>query len=81
MTPSISTTFDLATCEHVLMATSYGRAAEAGPRLFRAPPHPDIKFRHDSLTDAERDADKLRAYFAGLGKGPSKAALRKAGTL
>lgn len=79
MTSTISTAYDMDTAEHVLMVTSHGRTAEAGPRILRAPPHPDVKWRHDSLVDAERDAATLRRYFDGLGKGPSKAKLRRAG--
>lgn len=35
----------------------------AGPRLFRAPPIPDIQFQHASHADAERDAVLLRRYI------------------
>lgn len=79
MTPQITTAYDMDTAEHVLMATSHGRTAEAGPRLFRAPPHPDIKWRHATQDAANTDAATLRRYFDGLGRGPSKAALRRAG--
>lgn len=37
-----------------------------GPRLFRAPPHPQMKFTHDDPESAETDARKLRVYLAGL---------------
>lgn len=37
-------------------------AMPAGPRLFRAPPLPDIQFTHALLPDAERDASLLRKY-------------------
>jgi len=79
MNPAISTAFDADTEEFVIMATSYGRSAVAGPRILRAPPHPDIAYRHKTEDGANRDAAKLRAYFEGLGKGPSKAKLRAAG--
>jgi hypothetical protein len=49
-----------------LYATDHGHTAIAGPRLFRAPPHPDIQFAHDSAQDAERDAATLRAYLDAL---------------
>ncbi len=49
----------------VLMATSYGQTTPAGPRLFRAPPHPDIRFSNfDTLEEAQKDAGKLQAYIA-----------------
>ncbi len=38
----------------------------AGQRLFRAPPHPEIQFRHATMEAAEADAGKLRAYIAQL---------------
>lgn len=43
---------------------SDGRMSDfpAGPRLFRAPPLPDIQFTHALLPDAERDAVLLRKY-------------------
>lgn len=64
--------------EYRLMATSYGRTAWAGPHLFRAPPHPDIRFGHDHKEDALKDAEKLTQYLNDLGKKqPSKAKLRK----
>lgn len=45
----------------------------AGQRLFRAPPHPQIEFRHATMEAAETDAGKLRAYLAQLTtKKPSK---------
>ncbi len=34
----------------------------AGPRLFRAPPLPDIQFLHPVQADAERDALLLKRY-------------------
>lgn len=64
-----------------LYATSYGRTTPAGPRLFRDPPHPDIRFSHETNEAADKDAATLRQYLEGLGqrKGPSKKALRKLG--
>lgn len=40
--------------------------APAGQRLFRAPPHPEIEFSHDTIEAAEVDARKLRAYLSAL---------------
>lgn len=51
------------TDEYVLMVTSYLRTNVAGERLFRAQPHPDIKFRHATLAAAEKDAATLTAYL------------------
>lgn len=60
-----------------LYAHSYGSLVVAGPRLFRAPPHPDISFQHLSKSGAETDAGKLRAYLEAARKGgPSKAKQR-----
>lgn len=36
--------------------------APAGPRLFRAPPLPDIQFAHDLFADAQKDALTLQRY-------------------
>ena len=49
----------------------------AGPRLFRAPPHPAIKWEHDTMESAQADAATLRAYLASHRKGPSEKALRE----
>ncbi len=80
-TPQISTAFDMDEGQHVIMASSYGQTMPAGPRLFRSPPYPDIRFSHDNQADAERDARKLREYLEGVAskRGPSKAKLRKSG--
>lgn len=51
-----------------LWVDGLGGKAIAGPRLFRAPPHPDVQFCHDTKEGAERDAEKLRAYLAQLPK-------------
>lgn len=37
--------------------------APAGPRLFRAPPIPDVRFSHPDPFLAERDASLLRLYL------------------
>ncbi len=66
--------FDMDDEKFVLMCDD-GRMAPivAGQRLFRAPPHPEITFRHASAEAAEADAGKLRAYLAQLStKKPSK---------
>ena len=50
----------------------------AGPRLFRAPPLPDIRFSHSVLAEAETDASKLRSYLAQLApKKISKTEIRR----
>jgi hypothetical protein len=38
--------------------------APCGPRLFRAPPIPDIAFTHANQLDATRDAERLTKYIA-----------------
>jgi hypothetical protein len=38
--------------------------APCGPRLFRAPPIPDIAFTHDNQLVAIRDAERLMKYIA-----------------
>jgi len=79
MTPTLSITYDMESAHYVIMAESHGRSAVAGPRILRAPPHPDVQWRHDTQEAAEADVQKLRQYFDGLGRGPSKAKLRKQG--
>lgn len=49
-----------------LMATSHGYTAVAGPRLFRAAPHPDIRFTHSDPDVAEKDSATLQAYLDAL---------------
>ncbi len=66
--------FDLDDEKFVLMCDD-GRMKPtvAGQRLFRAPPHPEIEFRHATMETAEADARKLRTYLAQLtSKKPSK---------
>lgn len=46
-----------------ITATSYGTTGWAGPRLFRAEPHPKIEFQHNNEADARRDAAILVAYI------------------
>ncbi len=55
--------------EFVLMCAD-GKMAPtpAGPRLFRQPPYPDIKFTHDSMETAQIDEGKLRTYLKGVEK-------------
>ena len=54
------------------------RPMPCGPRLFRAPPIPDIRFSHSVLAEAERDATKLRSYLAQLApKKISKTEMRR----
>lgn len=75
MTPLISVLFDADRELWTLYATSHGHTAVAGPRIFRAPPHPDIQFAHDTQEAATRDAATLRDYLAGL---PQKKMTKKA---
>ncbi len=52
---------------YVLMcANGITSDSPAGPRIFRAPPWPDIQFSHPTIDAAESDARKLRVYLAGL---------------
>ena len=78
--PTISVAHDLDTGDYRLYVTSYGSTMPAGPRLFRAPPHPDIRFSHISEAHAEHDATLLRAYIdTAYGKTVSKKKVRAAG--
>lgn len=64
---TISVRPDLDTGRHDLyVADGRMSAMPAGPRLFRAPPLPDIQFSHENMADAMRDAEKLRVYLAGV---------------
>lgn len=59
--------FDADTGTHDLYAHDGCMAPmPAGPRIFRAPPLPDIKFSHELRADAEKDAATLRKYLAAL---------------
>lgn len=55
-----------------IMCESYSRVAEAGPRVLRGPPHPDVAWTHTTQEAADKDVEKLRAYFAGLPKTKAK---------
>ncbi len=59
--------FDLDLATYVIMCDD-GRMspAPAGQRLFRARPHPDIKFSHPTIEQAENDARLLRNYLSAL---------------
>ena len=70
--PEIGVRFDMDTEEHVLTATSYGRTADAGERILRAEPWPQIKFRHTNEARAESDARELRAYLDECASGKRK---------
>lgn len=77
--PQISLSFDSDSGEWVLMATSYHQTAPAGPRLFRAEPHPDVKWSHEDRGAAEKDAATLKAYLERVwGGAPSKRKQREA---
>ncbi len=64
---TISHTFDDENGVYVLVVSD-GRLSNspAGPRLFRAPPHPDIQFEHATEAGAIDDAARLRTYLAQL---------------
>lgn len=80
-TPTISVSQDLDSGDWKLYATSYNMTAPAGPRLFRAPPHPDIRWAHTSEESATADAAKLQAYIDKEAKKrqPTKRQVRNAG--
>lgn len=67
MTPEVFSIYDAEADEYVLVVRNFGRTEPFGPRLFRAPPHPEVKDRHATAKEAEADVAKVRAYFAGLG--------------
>lgn len=78
MTPRIFISFDVEADSYDLMCESHGRTAPAGPRLFRAPPHPQIKFHHETMAEAEADARQMRSYLGALStRRPSKNEVRK----
>ncbi len=77
--PTIHVTYDLDSAAYILMATSHGHTAIAGPRILRAPPHPDVAWSHETKEQAEAAAKLLQQYLDGLGKGPSKQKLREQG--
>lgn len=52
------------------------RAMPAGPRIFRAPPHPDVAFAHDTKKQAEGAADAVRKYLSTI-KEPTKRQVRE----
>lgn len=75
---TLFTQFDLDTGLHEIMCRSHGFTAPGGPRLFRAPPHPEVQWAHPTAEGAEADIRKLRAYFAALPeKKQSKTELRR----
>lgn len=79
MTPPTITIQEDLDLGYVIVATSYGRTEPAGERLFRAPPWPEIRFVHDTMGGAEKDAATLREYIATKWpkKAISKAAMKK----
>jgi len=75
--PAISIHHDDETGEYSLIATSYGRSATVGPRIFRAEPWPCIKAVHTCEADAEKDAAELRAYLAECASGKRRESAAK----
>jgi len=71
--PIISVSYSFDDDQHVIMATSHNRSAEAGERIFRSEPWPNIKFKHATEEAALRDAAILRQYldecYSGKRKG------------
>lgn len=66
---NIQVQFNMGTENYELwISDSRLRPMPAGPRLFRAPPIPDIRFTHAEIEAAMIDAGKLRKYLAGVGK-------------
>jgi len=61
---SIFPLFDADTMEYVIMVRSFNKTEFCGPRIFRAPPHPEVQFRHHSEAAALADVAKIEAYFA-----------------
>jgi len=61
--PIIGVELDIDTEEYTLTVTSYGFTSPAGQRLFKAPPYPDIQFKHSTRDAAQTDAVKLQKYI------------------
>jgi hypothetical protein len=74
MSVSLFLQFDLESEHWEIMCESHGLSPmPAGPRLFKAPPHPDIEFRHLEKSGAEKALSLLEKYLAALPKkGPTK---------
>jgi len=70
--PIISIAYDMEEGCWQLFATSHGRTTIAGERIFRAEPWPDVRFRHPSEQEAERDAQTLRDYLDECASGKRK---------
>ena len=58
--------------KHHLMCSEHGFVANVGPRLFRAPPHPDIEFAYADEGQANTALKKMREYWEGLPKQKKK---------
>jgi hypothetical protein len=50
----------------LMVADGQMRSMPAGPRIFRAPPIPDVLFVHSTREAAETDAGKIRVYLSAL---------------
>lgn len=64
----IFTVFDDDCAQHVIMVRSHLRTEPFGPRIFRAPPHPAVRTRHDTAEGAAKDVAAIQAYFEELPK-------------
>lgn len=73
--------FNMDSALYELVVQSHNFASmPAGPRLLKAEPHPEVQWRHASLKEAERDAEKLQRYIDTLGaKKVSRAKERREG--
>ena len=61
----------------IMVATHGLSPMPAGPRLFRAPPHPDVKWAHASKAEADAAISVIQKYLARSSAAPSKRELRE----
>jgi hypothetical protein len=78
---TITTEQDFDTGRFILMVTCRAQPPmPAGPRLFRAPPYPEMKWQCETAEEAETYAARMRAYLAALPeRKQSKRELREVG--
>lgn len=53
------------------------RPMPAGPRIFRAPPLPDVKFCHEDMSSAQKDCRTIMTYLSTLKKQPTKKEIKE----